>query len=309
MNTPKPTIEPTDGHVGRTRERRGTLFRGFQTIHGDFPTVVTIDSKWQELLRRRCGINYVPGPRFLMGARGFLRHYNRGHGGRSPEKSAVHIYRILRAVSNVDVAFLKAGQRARNHLIQKVDHPNDTPAPNDSIDSDSVESQPRRPRKKPTKFVHLDYRPVVEIDGIWVELTCKDIAANAVRDSSEFMQSEMAFRAHAKRTHDAIANAGLARYYNMGTVSARDIDLIQVGQNPTDRRIEHIGCFAIAARAANVPRSGAGLRSQLTICPSAATADPGYGRGKTAPPSKKKSTFSDLFGVADISDSNSRHLG
>ncbi|OQN95397.1 hypothetical protein B0A48_18576 [Cryoendolithus antarcticus] len=105
----EPTIELTDGHVGRSRVRRGTLVTDFQTIQEDFPTVVKIDSKWRELTRRRCGINCVPGPRFLKGVRGFLRHYNRGHSGRSPEKSAVHIYCILRAISNVDVAFLKAG--------------------------------------------------------------------------------------------------------------------------------------------------------------------------------------------------------
>ncbi|KAK6441495.1 hypothetical protein LTR95_002271 [Oleoguttula sp. CCFEE 5521] len=184
----------------------------------------------------------------------------------------------------------RAGQRARNHPIQKADHPNDTPAPNGSIDSDSVTSQLRRPLEKPTKFIHLDYPTVVEVDGIWVELTCKDIAANAVRDSSEFMQSEMAFRAYAKESYDAITHAGLAGFCNMRTFSARDIDLMQA-----DRRIERIGYFAIAARAANVPCSDAGLQSQLTIAPSAAMADPGYGRAKTAPPSEKKPTFGDLF--------------
>nr|OQO26301.1 hypothetical protein B0A51_04234 [Rachicladosporium sp. CCFEE 5018] len=288
MSTPEPIIQRNYGNRDRTAKRHSTLVKSFETIHEDFPTVVMIDGQWQELTCRRCGINCVPGPCFVKGVRGFRRHYNRGHGGLAPEKGAFHVYCTLRAVSDVDVTLLKAGQLARDSTTPILPH-------HSFVD----------PAEKSTKSIHPDFPTVIEVDGVWVELTCKDCGANAVRDGSEFMQSEMAFRAHAKRTHDAITNAGLDGYCNMRSVSARDIDLMTAGQDPLDHQIERMGYFEIAARTARVPRSDTGLRSHPSRSEPATSIDLADGRAKTAPPSEKKPTFGDLFGYDDASDSDS----
>nr|OQO19845.1 hypothetical protein B0A51_11756 [Rachicladosporium sp. CCFEE 5018] len=289
MSTPERIIQRNSGNRGRTAKRRSTLVKSFETIHEDFPTVVMIDGQWQELT---C-------------VRGFRRHYNRGHGGLAPRKGAVHVYCTLRAVSDVDVALLKAGQLARDCPIQKVDHPNNTPAPTGSNDAGSVTPQLRGLRKKSTKSIHPDFPTVIEVDDVWVELTCKDCGANAVRNGSEFMQSEIAFRAHAKRTRDATTNAGLGGYCNMRSVSARDTALMKTSQDPVDHQIERMGYFEIAARAARVPRSDTGLRSHPSRSTPATSISLAAGRAKTAPPSEKKPTFGDLFGYDDVSDSDS----
>ncbi|OQO05454.1 hypothetical protein B0A48_09223 [Cryoendolithus antarcticus] len=284
MRTPEPIIQRNSGNRDRTAKRRSTLVKSFETIHEDFPTVVMIDGQ--------C-------------VRGFCRHYNRGHGGLAPRKGAVHVYCTLRAISDVNVALLKAGQLARDSPIQKVDHPDNTPAPTGSNDAGSVTPQLRGLREKSTKSIHPDFPTVIEVDDVWDELTCKDCGANAVRDGSEFMQSEIAFRAHAKRTHDAITNAGLGGYCNMRSVSARDTDLMKASQDPVDHQIERMGYFEIAARAARVPRSDTGLRSHPSRSTPATSISLAAGRAKTAPPSEKKPTFGDLFGYDDVSDSDS----
>ncbi|KAK6431223.1 hypothetical protein LTR95_012616 [Oleoguttula sp. CCFEE 5521] len=225
LHTQRSTTHAAD--AGGTVANRTSSVGGLRQIHADYPTVVKLNGKWVELTCLICGCNTNwSGNRFLAGPSGFVGYSQRGHHLPCSIDDLTACC-ALREVSNGDVALLKSGAQARDHLIKLV-----LPTRPHALAA-HVSHPPAQ-----LQSIHANFAVVVYHNDAWVELSCRRCNANYNAGWGRYMKGAKGIRDHMRRAHGTSAQVpDIEQYSNIRPVSDRDRDLLLQGQNGVDSLI------------------------------------------------------------------------
>nr|OQO26303.1 hypothetical protein B0A51_04236 [Rachicladosporium sp. CCFEE 5018] len=248
---------PTPSGVSVQATQLGAVatLAGSRPIHARFPTVVLFKDVWVEIACRYCYTNWSTAySRFILGANGLRHHVGRLH-KISVQLEDIEQYCTLRNVSERDRDLLLQGKNG-------VDQPVIPVYPRGDHTGDLSVYEPRPPQASPSAQagrIHASFPTVVQLNGTWVEFSCKFCDANYSRQRNRYMSGVPGILHHVRLAHatELTSPEDVNQFCNVRPVSARDEELLRDGHNALDHPIQKVSASLNSSTTAGAKRKQA----------------------------------------------------